>query len=291
MTNDFYKWMTRLPAIDTLTLGELVLPGAHNSGVDKKASYAVPGLSHWAACQNNSFYYQLVNGARALDLRLEYDGKGGFWFQHNGYRSSRALEDLIMAVDRFLEQHPDEFIVLNFQQLRSNSSPFDVKEFSRLLTQHLGGRVILPEHRYLTLGELKEFSPFQRVMLASYGGVDRSYFNWELRCEWTGIDFASVADVKMFIASAIEYPDGLGMPWSMSATSYGLAQGPVNITTHLNEWFDPARDERVLNCSVISVDFFEESALVLHCMKANLMKAKAKQERRSFVSGSTERPT
>ncbi|ALI03961.1 phospholipase [Pseudomonas sp. FW306-02-F02-AA] len=278
MANEFYKWMTGMPALDGLTVGELVLPGAHNSGVDKKASYAVPGVSHWAACQNNSFYYQLVNGARALDLRLEYDGKGGFWFQHNGYRSSRALEDLIMAVDRFLEQNPAEFIVLNFQQLSSDSSPFDVKEFSRLLTQHLGGRVIPPENRYLTLGELKRTSPFQRVMLASYGDVDRSYFNWGLRGEWTGIDFASVADVKVFITKTIAYPNGVGIPWSLSATSYGLAQGPVNITTHLNEWFDPARNERVLNCSVINVDFFEESALVAHCMKANLMKAKAKQK-------------
>lgn len=115
-------------------------------------------------------------------------------------------------------------------------------------------------------------------MLASYGDVDRSYFNWGLRGEWTGIDFASVADVKVFITKTIAYPNGVGMPWSLSATSYGLAQGPVNITTHLNEWLDPARNERVLNCSVINVDFFEESALVAHCMKANLMKAKAKQK-------------
>ena len=55
-----HNWMTQLPVIDALSLAELVLPGAHNAGVDKKASYAAPGISHWAACQTHSFYYQLT---------------------------------------------------------------------------------------------------------------------------------------------------------------------------------------------------------------------------------------
>lgn len=154
-----HNWMTQLPVIDALSLAELVLPGAHNAGVDKKASYAAPGISHWAACQTHSFYYQLTHGARALDLRLEYEigsnGVGTFWFQHNGFRSSRSLENLITSVIRFLQENPEEFIVLDFHQLNTGDQRLGYQEFNRLLMTHLGDRIIPYRNASLTLGQLK----------------------------------------------------------------------------------------------------------------------------------------
>jgi 1-phosphatidylinositol phosphodiesterase len=150
------RWMSSTSTIDSLSLGQLILPGAHNSGVDKKATYAGPGVAHWAACQNNSFFDQLHNGARALDARLEYDldsrGVGTFWFQHNGMRSSRSLENLIMQLIRFLEANPDEFVLLDFHKLEAANTPFDHKEFNRFLLAHLGPWIIPYSNRHLSLG-------------------------------------------------------------------------------------------------------------------------------------------
>ena len=130
------QWMASTSSIDTLTLGELILPGAHNSGVDKKATYAGPGIAHWAACQNNSFYDQLSNGARALDARVEYHqdsrGVGTFWFQHQGVRSSRSLENLIDAGDSFPRGKPRRVCTAGFPSIEVDGNVvFDYRELNR----------------------------------------------------------------------------------------------------------------------------------------------------------------
>lgn len=271
-----HEWMSSIPVIDTLTLGELVLPGAHNSGVDKKATYAFPGVVHWAACQNTPFYQQLLDGTRALDLRLEQDEQGNFWFQHSNFRSSRALEDLIMAVDRFLAGNPNEFLVLDFHELSSNSAPFNGHEFSRIIMTHLGKRIIPTDNSDLTLGELKRISPLQRVMVAAGGDLDRRYFNSKIEHQWSGIDDANVIELQGFITRVMQSPPRGSLPWSLSATSYNKAWGPVNIHEHLDRWFDPRRNYWVLKCSIINADFIEQSDLVLLCRTANLMKVNAR---------------
>lgn len=280
-----HDWMSNVSALDILTLGELVLPGAHNAGVDKKADYAAPGVvAHLAACQNNSFLTQLNDGARALDIRLEQDKKGNFWCQHNGWRSSRALEDLIMAVDRFLTANPNEFIVLDFHELNSGQYS-DVDEFSRMMLTHLGKRMIPTLNSYLTLGELKKISGLQRVMVATPDGVDRRHFNYKISHQWSGINSASTAELQRFIGQVMQNPPQENLPWSLSATSYILPAGPRDISKNLNEWFDPSRSDWASKCSIINVDFFEEFDLVMFCRTASIAKARAKRAELSPADG------
>ncbi|WP_223480036.1 MULTISPECIES: phospholipase [unclassified Pseudomonas] len=275
------SWMTQLPAIDSLSLAELVLPGAHNAGVDKKASYAAPGISHWAACQTHTFYYQLTQGARALDVRLEYvigsNGVGTFWCQHNGFRSSRSLEDLITSVIRFLQENPDEFIVLDFHQLNAGNQAFDHREFNRLLMTHLGDRIIPYTNAGLTLGQLKRASHARRVLVAAeyHPSFDATLFCRYIPHEWSGIGTTSISELNAHISQVMRYPPTSDMPWSLSATSYHAVGGPVNIGEQLDQWFDPAVSEWILKCSIINADFFEASNLVSHCRMANLIKANA----------------
>ncbi|TBN51097.1 phospholipase [Pseudomonas sp. BGI-2] len=276
------NWMSNTPALDHLTLAELTLPGAHNAGVDKKASYVAPGVSHWAACQNNSFYFQLTKGARALDLRLEYEVKSNgvsvFWFQHNGFRSSRSLENVITSVIRFLQENPDEFILLDFHELKSDSIPFNFKEFSRLLLTHLGDRMIPSGNAHLTLGQLKQVSDAQRVLVAtnSHPDLDWRWFCRQIEHKWSGIATTSVSELDAHITQVMKYPPG-GSPWSLSATSYHAVGGPVNIAEYLDQWFDPAVNDWVLKSSIINIDFLEASKLVHHCRNANTIKANAKR--------------
>lgn len=276
-----HNWMSNLPVLDALSLAELVLPGAHNAGVDKKATYATPGISHWAACQNHSFYYQLTQGARALDLRLEYEignnGVGTFWFQHNDFRSSRSLENLIMSVIRFLQENPDEFLILDFHQLNAGNQRFDHQEFNRLLLTHLGDRMIPSSNSSLTLGQLKKTSHARREMVAAqyHPALDATFFCQCIEHLWSGIGTTSVSELNAHITRVMKYPPGRSTPWSLSATSYHVTGGPVNIREHLDQWFDPALDDWILNSSIINADFFETSTLVRHCRTANLIKANA----------------
>jgi len=94
------NWMGSTPAIDSLSISELTLPGTHNAGSDWRASYPFFGPPrHWLACQHDSFHAQLNLGSRALDIRLTHDQKGEgpkkFVMHHNGHRNSRTLENLI----------------------------------------------------------------------------------------------------------------------------------------------------------------------------------------------------
>lgn len=275
----FSHWMASTPTIDTLALGDLILPGAHNSGVDKKATYAAPGIAHWAACQNNSFYEQMCNGARAIDARVEYHvdsrGVGTFWFQHAGMRSSRSLENLIMQVIRFLEENPDEFVLLDFHELKSGNVDFDHQEFNRFVLTHLGPRVIPSDNRQLNLGQLKQASPVQRVWLAAnrHPALDRAWFLPQIEHRWSGIDTTSVDELEHHIARTLQAPPSGSMPWSLSATSYSIANGPVDIKEHLNRWFDSESGKWVFDCSIINADFYEESRLVHNCRAANIIKA------------------
>lgn len=273
------RWMAATRGIDLLSLNQLILPGAHNAGVDKKASYSAPGVAHWAACQNSSFYEQLQKGARVLDARLEYAvdarGVGTFWFQHGGYRSSRSLENLIMQVRRFIQENPDEFILLDFHQLKSGNTPFDYKEFNRFMLTHLGDQIIPAHNQYLNLGDLKKLSSVQRVWVAAgyHPQLDRQWILPQIEHNWCGIADASIRELEAHISKVMTFAPYPYAVWSLSATSYSNIGGPVDIKKQLDRWFDPAIGNWIFQCNIINADFFEESNLVANCRAANIIKA------------------
>ena len=270
------NWMGNVPIIDALTLGELVLPGAHNAGMDLDAWY-LPGLvSNWVACQNNSFLDQLNNGARALDLRIVQLPGDNCLFQHNSIFSSRALSSLIEAVNEFLSANPDEFIVLDFHEMRASVSDFDAAEFSRVMSAGLGERMIPARNNHRTLGQLKKASAVQRLMVSTEVDIDGEGFNPKVQHEWSGIAVTTPDELHRFISGVMLSPPRKRLPWSLSATCYAVLGGPVDIQEKLNEWFDPARTDWASKCSIINADFFEESKLVQYCRTANVVKAWSK---------------
>ena len=67
---DKQTWMSNTLEIDQLKLTDIVWPGVHNAGMDKKAPNYDVVTGNWTACQNDTFSWQLANGARAFDIRL-----------------------------------------------------------------------------------------------------------------------------------------------------------------------------------------------------------------------------
>ncbi|MEB0045161.1 MULTISPECIES: phospholipase [unclassified Pseudomonas] len=272
------QWMSSAPGMDLLSLGELILPGAHNCGVDLAASYAFAPVRHWTACQNQSFYYQLINGARALDIRLEYNINARvdtYRFHHSGIRSSRTLDNLVTDVARFLHENPDEFIILDFHELQSGNTPFDYQEFQTTLITQLGRRIIPFVNVDLSLNELKRISPLQRIMLAAewHPNLNDYYFCRKIEHKWSGVGLTSTDRLHAHITEVMKYPPRSVMPWSLSATSYTIAGGPVDIKEYLNKWFNPLNSDWILKSSIVNADFFEESKLVEYCRAANLIKS------------------
>ncbi|AXJ05078.1 phospholipase [Pseudomonas fluorescens] len=273
------NWMGSTPAIDSLSLNELSLPGTHNAGSDWRASYPVFGPPrHWLACQHDSFHAQLNHGSRALDIRLAYDAKakelGKFVAHHNGFRNSRTLENLVTDINTFLDKNPDEFIVLDFHSL--DGDDFNYDEFNKMVIHFLGHRLIPRQNAPLSLLELKRANPKQRVLAAarSHWQLDHSVFHDLINHQWSGNGVTSPDELRQFITNVLQSPPGNRRPWSLSATSYTYLGGPVDIHDNLNEWFDLDKSDWALKCNIINVDFMEESDLVEFCRIANLMKAR-----------------
>ncbi|MFJ2683049.1 phospholipase [Pseudomonas sp. NPDC087342] len=274
---DKQRWMSKVPDINRLKLTDLIWPGTHNSGMDKKARNYEVVLGNWTTCQNDSFAWQLANGARAFDLRLGYlagSPQGTFYFHHNGYQSLRVLGELIDAVNDFLDRNPDEFIILDFHQLRDGNRYFDFAQFNDLLTQSLGARAISPEDEDKTLGELKAASSKKRVIIAASGSVELDIDVFWIRVphHWSGTRLTDISELRTHIVRTLETPRRDDYFWSLTATSYSFLGGPVDIKQHINEWFHSSLDW-VTRCSIISTDFFDESEIVGYCWVANSMKA------------------
>jgi len=271
------RWMSKVPDIDRLKLIDLIWPGVHNAGMDKKAPNYDVIIGNWTTCQNDSFAWQLANGARAFDLRLGYrpgTPKGEYYFHHNGYQSHRVLDELIDAVNGFLDRNPDEFIILDFHQLRDGEQDFDYRQFSNLLVRRLGARAISPQHEHMTVGELKAASSQKRVVLAASDSVelDMEYFWNRIPHRWSGSRLTDISALRQHIVRTLDTPRFGSYLWSLTATSYTFLGGPVDIKQHINDWFHSSRDW-VTRCSIISTDFFDESEIVGYCWVANSMKA------------------
>ena len=278
-TNTLKNWMLATPAIDSLSLCELTLPGTHNAGCDWKASWPFFGPpAHWVACQHESFYSQLCHGSRALDIRLLQDdsakGLDKFGMHHNGSRNSRTLRNLVTDVEQFLKESPNEFIILDFHQLQGEG--FDFTNFNNLVKQYLGHRIIPTKNLSLSLHQLKQISAAQRIIVAApwHIALDRTVFHEQIRHKWSGSGITNAADLKQHIINVLKYPLGTGAPWSLSATSYSALGGPVDIHDELNSWFDPNNSDWASKCNIINVDFIEESNIVSYCRTVNLMKAR-----------------
>ncbi|KAA0974826.1 phospholipase [Pseudomonas sp. ANT_J28] len=271
------NWMAATPAIDTLSLCELTLPGTHNAGSDWKASWPLIPGAHWLACQHKSFYAQLSHGSRALDIRLMYDadaqGLGKFCIHHNGYRNGRTLGHLVTDVEKFLQENPNEFIILDFHELKRDQ--FDFTYFNSMMMLFLGHRIIPTKNRSLNLHQLKQISSIQRILVATpwHRALDQNVFHEQIGHKWSGSGITSTADLEKHIINVLKNPPGTWAPWSLSATSYSALGGPVDIHDELNSWFDPKKSDWASKCNIINVDFIEESNIVSYCRIVNLTKA------------------
>ncbi|MBV4458286.1 phospholipase [Pseudomonas sp. COR58] len=275
-------WMANTPSIDTLSLFELSLPGTHNAGSDWRASYPFFGPpAHWLACQHDRFYRQLCHGSRVLDIRLKTDSKASgleqFRIHHNDFPNSRRLGDLINDVKNFLDENPDEFIILDFHQTDGDGDDnnFNYKYFNSAMIQLLGHRLIPATNANLSLGILKRLSDKQRVLAAvrRHPDIDRSVFIDQIEHKWSGIGDTNVKELHQHITDVLKSPPGKWHPWSLSATSYSVLGGPVDIHDELNAWFDPDTSDWAWQCNIINVDFIEETRIVDYCRTMNLIKA------------------
>jgi len=208
-------WMSKTLGIEQLKLTDIVWSGFHNCGMDKKAPNHEALVGNWTNCQNDTFLWQLANGARAFDIRLGYDAGTSFYFHHNGFRSGHLLEELIDALLLFLDRNPDEFIVLDFHQLGDGDKYF----WPRIPHKWHESTFSAPRELQRYIAQTLEDVPYETFLwslsattyslLGGPGNIKRQindWFNttgnWVTRCSIISTDFFDESDIVRYCWSA-----------------------------------------------------------------------------------------
>ncbi len=165
------NWMSFIR--DDVKLINLAIPGSHDSATYSMRDTSLKGIigDAFGRTQNFNLLGQLLLGIRYLDLRCKQDSQGAI-FCH-GSISGRPVENLIESQVRpFIENFPDQFIILDFQQL-DNQCELDVK---KIIEKHLNPAIwAVPTDKFnpnMTLGELRR-NDWRYVVLWSDGSYDK----------------------------------------------------------------------------------------------------------------------
>lgn len=128
---DRKNWMSELdPA--RIEVSQIVWPGTHDSATNKIGIRFVS--RPFAQCQSLSIYYQLVRGARVLDIRVQEDRR-----VCHGILKSYNVDVVIGDIKRFLSETQSEIIIL---EIRTEFGQQDPPEFEKFLEDHLGDVLI-----------------------------------------------------------------------------------------------------------------------------------------------------
>ena len=147
-------WMANLD--DGLALGEVVLPGTHDSATKNVQ------LAFFSKCQALTIGEQLEAGYRYLDIRLGADGERlklmhGFTNCTTSgwpWAGARYLDEVLTQCYDFLAAHPTETVVFAVKQEHGSES---VADFERLLDAYVSERpdAWLLTDRIPTVGEAR----------------------------------------------------------------------------------------------------------------------------------------
>ena len=174
---DAGPWM---PRYHSRRLGELTLPGTHDSGSYTLSKRLIPGafgpdleaaievaeelgipvdriITPWALSTRCDVLQQLRAGARYVDVRAGWDGalgERGEWVVHHAEEGVR-VEAVLRQVAAFLAQRPTEIVLVELSHFYGSPGPGARRALAELAVAVFGD-LLHPKRRGLgaTLGEL-----------------------------------------------------------------------------------------------------------------------------------------
>jgi hypothetical protein len=277
------SWMADLhPYIKHLAMGDLSLPGAHNAGADKDVMHN----DNYHACQDKDVRHQLDNGVRVLDLRLMWfnGNPGGFAEKMTAYHgaSGRTLGQVKTAIKQFQQVNPGEIVIVDVHKMNAwGNFSVPYKSFYDYVLSEFRTHLLPFSASRLTLDQIKLQYPGPRIIFATPKEVwevgaplrDRTYFWNEIEHNWIGKDLVSVAEVKQYIESTLNYTNFRNLMVSTSATAYNIAEGAVDFIGDLKRWY-PAGGDWQQKSNIINFDWCTRSneGMIRQCIESNSLK-------------------
>lgn len=116
-TESLSQWMSYVR--DESLLKRVVIPGAHDAGT--------AGISYLAQTQDRTTEQLLACGTRYFDLRVSA-AETELKIYHGPFRGM-TLASVLNAFKTFLQQHPSETLILDFQHFENNAERATLQEF------------------------------------------------------------------------------------------------------------------------------------------------------------------
>lgn len=155
--------------IKNKSLNDVALPGSHDTltyDLDKSTWDQVDNgllqsiglvqdiVYNYARTQEASLYTQMSEGIRYFDFRLKKDKNGNIRGYHGMY-GSKFDDYLFKEVARFVQNNPNEILILDFQDLH-NLTDSDVQYVDQQMDKYLNGK-LAERYRFSPSSTVKSF--------------------------------------------------------------------------------------------------------------------------------------
>ncbi|WP_442110713.1 hypothetical protein [Pseudomonas sp. NUPR-001] len=272
------NWMGNTPELGSLRIDQLILPGSHDSGMDKQIdNLCVPQ----EITQDVSCIEQIRGGIRVLDLRVrayrEYTPDSPYRYQLFHLTSSgRTLYgDVISQLEQFYQQpaNAKEIIILDFHQF-DRFTPQEHLWLQQALQPRLEQRLIPWSLSHLTLNELWRDHPGKTVVVA-YNGPSRPEYWPGVKQVWMGENTPSTEELKAFMDEAAASRASSDWLTSIQCAKYNkVLFTPDDFSDKIDEWFDSKDlDSYIQNFRIINTDWSLRSRIVENCVHASTLRA------------------
>lgn len=282
-------WMTAYGVTGRLTIDRLLLPGTHNSGMDKEASYN----SSPDTCQDVSPHKQLMIGIRVLDLRVrfyDHHPEGDprrFALVHDLDSGRTVRNDILVALTNFRWHSPPlgdpqkEIVVLDFHVFERFTDAAH-RELCELLNCFLGAVNVPVWWRALTVGQIRAMAEQRSVVIAYRDDRRDSEFWPGVNQRWIGEYVVSSDRLKRFMDQVADENKPAGELRSIQCAKYVQTfpvPVPDDISDSIRQWFyaDDA-NSYIMKFFIINTDWSLRQRLIDNCIHACGLRNKATAE-------------
>lgn len=271
-------WMGSLPELGRLRVDQLILPGSHDSGMDKQADNIVPPQE---VTQDVSCIEQIRGGIRVLDLRVranrEYTPDSPYRYKlfHMSTSGRTVLGDIVLELNRFYQDPANarEIVILDFHGF-DNFSDQEHAWLLEMLERELGRRIIPWALHALTLDELWNDHPGKTVVIA-YNSSARGHHWRGVEHVWMGENTPSTVELKAFMdEKAKRYKADYTLRSIQCAKYNKVVFTPDDFSDKVDDWFE-SRDAQsyIQNFHIINTDWSLRSRIVDNCIHACQIRA------------------
>ena len=291
-------------------LRQIIIPGTHDTGTDQMTSGSgkastLEGIMKiapkgavvaWSKTQDRSMGQQLQDGIRYFDMRVENTPAG--WMTYHGLLSNR-LTDMLEELAVFLDNHPREIVLLDFQSLVNFNN--DVTDLVSYFEAHpVFSRRVAPWGDFnpqVRLGDLWNADKNiillfdQRRVRLPDGNYGDSSLVWPrtLQNPWSNTRHTAKVEEDLlngirqrpddifYVSQAVLTPDA-------NVVTTGWTRGITSLRDMAMKWMNPKfsdllprLNEAALDAekhvNIIIADFYQHGSFVDLCLRLNLQNA------------------